>query len=495
MDIKWLQKQNYQIPFNKLLTSFVCLLVPESSKLVKPKLIDFFKSKKFIVDFNLQKEFSYNDLVEMYMLLKKVPFDSFLEKILYLLRIKESSWSFYYLKVKLDKISIPEFIYTSYNYVYMEPKEIKETKKTDILLIEYFYAEKFNLIKNIKIQETFENFKLNSIYAEDEKQKAFGIVKIKDAWFIYDDTKGLYPIKFKINNNVITFLDTKNFSFSKMKNCTLIYLKFKQFEEKIINPYKECNCKTDFGWRQADPYCLSTGICWYDAGMMCFLIPLKSRKIFLSPISKKYNLSEATLYPCAESNASHVKVAHVKKHFNIDATKTGGNILPFMEKIFPLISKNIELTPNTDLMKNNYSSSWWTHSPNLPLYSSSKQLKIIPEDFIPLTKIFILSIQVSKSKIEKIRSTYKGYELISIFIGFLLKGGGHAIAFIKCNDGWYLYDDNLAQDGQNMIPIKTIEKNGFIEFKPVTYRYSLNSYDIYMDLKKTPEDFNLIYCL
>ena len=53
------------------------------------------------------------------------------------------------------------------------------------------------------------------------------------------------------------------------------------------------------GFREIN-FVLSKGICWFDAGMMALIIPMKLRKLLLDPIAKKYNISVELLFPCTD---------------------------------------------------------------------------------------------------------------------------------------------------------------------------------------------------
>lgn len=490
MDIKWLQPKEYQEPYNRLLNSLITLLVPKSGDIIKPLLIDYFKKKNYFFETDLTKSLSGNDLYDLFYQLKKVPFNSAIQKILYIIDQKENSWSFYYTKVNLIDKKIPEFVQYLTHKIILEPKEIKSIKKTNIFAIEYIIKKNFDLLKGIKIQETFENFKINSIYVEIDK--VFSIVKIKNKWFIYDDIEGLIPINFTLTKNIISFDQVKIkdylFCFSNVKSCTLIYLKFKDFEKKIIDPFKECDCKVDLGWRQVDSYCLSDGICWYDASLMALLIPLKSRRLFMDPISKKFNIPKETLFPCKESVKSKEKVEKIIEITKVNAYKDGGSFRVAFKAFYPLISKNERNVIDSKI--------WYPIGVDIPFYHLNKKITAVPNGIDPKTKIFVLEIFANKSPV-KIKSVFKQYELTAIVIGISISGGGHAVAFIKCKGGWYFYDDNLANSGQNMIQLKYTILDNIIDFKPFTYKYSYYSkYDINIDINKMTDDDDicLIYC-
>lgn len=485
MDIKWVQPKEYQVPYNRLLNSLISLLVPKSGDLIKPLLINYFKKSNYFFETDLTKPLSENDLYDLFIQLKKVPFNSAIQKMLYIIDQKENSWSFYYTKVNLSDKKIPEFVQYLTHKIILEPKEIKSIKKTNIFAIEYIIQKNFNLLKDIKIQETFENFKLNSIYVEIDK--VFSIVKIKNKWFIYDDIEGLIPINFTLTKNIISFEQVKIkdylFCFSNVKSCTLIYLKFKDFEKKIIDPFKECDCKVDLGWRQVDSYCLSPGICWYDASLMALLIPLKSRRLFMDPISKKFNIPKETLFPCKESVKSKEKVEKIIEITKVNAYKTGADFKDAFKAFYPLISKNEQNVIDSEI--------WYPIVSNIPFYLLDKKITAVPNGIDPKTKIFVLKISSNKFPV-KIKSVFKQYELTAIFIGIPIKGGNHAVDFIKCKDGWYLYDDNLANSGQNMIQLKYTILDNIIDFKPFTYSY-YSKYNINIDINKVA-NICLIYC-
>ena len=95
------------------------------------------------------------------------------------------------------------------------------------------------------------------------------------------------------------------------------------------------------------------------------------------------------------------------------------------------------------------------------------------------------------------------YKLLSIVINWEIRVNAfHLTSIIKCKDGWYYFDNNLAQDGRSMIKLKVKIEGADIDFLPFTYSYyQLDDNEenlkkkINFDLLKIANGLNFIYCM
>jgi len=470
MDIKWRQENNFDIHLSNLLNSLVVLLAPDSGHIIYPLLN---------LNIYLSRELTYNDYESINSKFNTIPGNTYIDKMLFLMGT-DSSFSFFYIKINVNGTEIAKFSNDS-SSLDIEPKEIKLSPETKLFGINYKF-EHFKLNKNIKIQETFGEFKLNSIYVELDKP--YSIFKVNKIWFLYDDQIGVFNINFNIFDNIIYFdtveLNNKLFCFSQAKSCTLFYLKV----SKSIDPFEECDCRTDIGWLQKDKFCLGRGICWFDAGMMSLMIPLKSRKLFLKPMNKKFKIPEVILFPCRDSLSTPNKYKIIRAITQIEPNTELSDFQIIFSKLYPLISDSILL----DYSSNHYT----TLIRNIPLLVLTRHLSEIPSLIEPQAKIFCIDIRPHIQGF-KILNNYKNYSLISLNIT-IDNNGNHNVAFINCIHGWFFYDNNLAAQYRPMIPIETQIHDNAIYFRNFSYSYLDGNPDIYINLTNTKRII-LVYCL
>lgn len=506
MNINWRQpdlpkniiyNRNNEIIFSKLLNSMISLFVPNSNILFK-KIISEYKLKLY------NTKFSYNDLIILYLKFKTIPGNNFIQKLLYTIG-SDSSISYFYVKIKINNTEISEFISYKSTKIDIEPKDIILSPNTKIFGIQYIF-DNLELKKKLKIQETFKNFKLNSIFTVIEK--AYSIVKIKKIWYIYDDIIGFIVIPYSINKNIIVFEPVKVngliFSFDKVKECVIFYMKYKNIiypkpnvsnypnpdisnnypKPNVSNNYKptifnniymECNCAKDLGWRQlTKQFCMSGGICWFDAGMMALLVPIKLRKIFLESFYKKYKIPKDKLFPCNENfnTNSSDKANFIKSMTNVNVNKDGDGIYKIPQILFSGLDDNIRNIPlylkdKKKFFKYLFNKDIFKYTPRYTLININGY-----DDFDLKYNYFSISLK----NYEPPKENLLGFELQSITVGFELyendEESGHSIALIKCKHGWFLYDDNLALYNKNMIELNPSNVNGCLIFKPIRYNYN-----------------------
>jgi len=485
----WIQAVPYKPQFNTLLNSLVVLLLPDSGKLIKPLLYKHVRLNETKIQAN-------NDLFSVYTDFQKLKGTDYIQKMLYLLKIEKSS-SFYYIKIPVLKKPIPDYLAYTQIRPNIEPKDIILGESTELFGIEYQYNPKYKLLESLKLQETFKNFKLNSIYLRMEK--IYSIVKVKKKWYIYDDEVGLLPIPFEIKKNIIIFgsVKVKNsvFSFNNAIMCTVFYLKYTELSSNKIDVLKECDCDVAYGWRQIDEFCLAQGVCWFDAGMMALMIPLKSRNLFLNPLSKKLNMSETSLYPCTDQLKTSDKLKIISKLTKIDPMRRSGNYLAVFRVLYPLIDKKTDTIFDEDYYYLENSKIAWFSQVNEPLNSITDKINN------PKDKIFVIGV-LKDTYPKIIKSYFKKYTLTAIFLAISTENGpfqDHGVAFVKCKHGWYLFDNNMASRGKPMIKIETEIIKDEIKFKPFSYSYDdileIGEEPIKIDLFKTSFSLGFTYCL
>jgi len=519
--INFNKKDKIIILLSEIINSMIVLFVPDSKKLFKK----FILTHKLKLDY---KNTNYNDLISIYLRFLSLPGNNFIQKILYSLG-PDSSISYYYVKIKINFTEISQFKLSNLKELGVEPKDIILSSSTSLFGIEYVFDD-FNFKKNIKIQETFKNFKLNSIYLKIKKY--YSIIKIENIWYIFDDEIGLKLIPFTITKNIIVFgsVQLKNlfFTFDKIENCIIFYLKDTssilsnvntssilsnekniipkkeiQKSEKKIKIFKnkdgdlilntECDCTKDLGWRQlSGQFCMSHGICWFDAGMMALLIPIKLRKIFLDKFHEKYHIPKDKLFPCVEHFDTPDKETFVKTLTTIDTKKQSSTTYTVPRVLFSALDIDHNKIPlyllkdKDDFNKIKFDSNIFSNDLKY-YYSRINGYK----DFDLSYNFFLISLK--RGYFEHPKNSLLGFCLQSILIAFNLRNDPkkkHAIAFIKCKNGWYLYDDNLPVRNKNMVKLNVSKNNGCLIFDSVQYVYNKVDY-INVDLFNTN---SLIYC-
>lgn len=497
MDIEWRMpnipddvsnKNKVKYHFSEMLNSMVSLFAPDSRKLFK----NFFDDYTF---FDFRKKLCYNDMIKFCNEFIKIPGDDFVQKLLFTIGVNFST-SLYYAKIYVHGTEISEFSAYEKNYTNnVEPMDIELSSETNLFGINYKFKE-CCLFNKIKIQETFKNFKLISIYIIIDK--SYSIVKINEKWYIYDDVIGFNKIPYTLTNNIIIFgkveLNNLTFSFDKVKECIVFYLKETKFN--TINPkfdyYRECDCNDDLGWMQMDKqFCISGGICWFDSGMMSFFIPIKLRKIFLKPFNEKYQIPKDKLFPCNENFYSSDKGEFIKDITNLDVTDKNNKagFITIIKVIFSSIG-NINDIP-LYLIENK--DDIYRVSFKYIFFTSFEEYSLIPVKKFNYKFNFFALYFFANKYFEYPKNIIDGFFLQSILVGFNLyniPNHGHGVAIINCKQGWYLYDDNLAKKNKNMIKLNPSLKNELLYFEPIKYNYNNKKGDIIIDL---PNCVNLIY--
>lgn len=487
LDIKWISPSNITSPdSSELITEIIALFIPDSRRLFNVELIDF--SKKLTNE--------YLNQLKNYLFVEGCC--SYTECLFYLLK-PDKSYSLYYSKIKLKDKELSFFETKSCNILRTEPKEIILDKSNNLFCVDYFSCENHsNIFKTLKIQETYENYKLNSLLVKVSIRnkilnKYLAIIKLNDKWFIYLDTFGFVNISFEIKKNIISFgkvkFDNFIFNFSKVKECRIFYLKYDERSTKFLNVFADCNCRKDNGWRQIDSMDKRSGVCWFDAGMMALLVPLRSRKLFLKPLSKKYNIPEEFLYPCKETQTTFEKYKMIYKMTRINTKKTSSNFLTVFRTLYNALNKpyNIE---EDDYFKDY----------NIPVFYPRNKLDYLTTFIDPESDIFVITaFKKDDTYPDGIKRKFKNYFLISIYIAIKFSEDSdinHAVSFIKCKQGWFLFDDNLTYAGKKMIPIKTETKGDDIIFKEVKYKYwdqDSPGKTIKIDLLNSTQQISLVY--
>ena len=502
MDINW-RSSNEPFKFESdLINSMIALFLPDSKILFK----DFIKKNKIDFSRQLNKDYLYKLKIKI---IKDNNF-SIICNLMSSLKTNNLTYSFFYQKLNYVNLNANFFVTSGSVPFFLEPKEIHFSKKTNFFGIFYNLKENFSCFKNLKIQETYKHFKLNSILFSFNISKLIKInlslVKINELWYVYYEKEGLKVLPFEIKDNIIIFgtvyFKLFKFEFSKVKILTLFYLKYMDKIIKKINPFKECDCSKDLGFMQTTGG-LSKGICWFDASFMALMAPIKLRNIFLKPLSKRFKIPEEQLFPCTDLMKADIKIKLIKKITRINTLKKGRNFLI----VFQYFYKTLNL-PTIPLNKD-YNLNYNKFIKKIPLYSVLREMNFITDFFTPETDLFALwSFQ--KNFPLKIKHKFEKYELLSIVMAFKIPNlphidkryQNHAISIIKCKDGWYYFDDNLARDGRSMIKLKVKIKGDDIEFLPFKYSYyqlddkKINKErQIHIDLFNTANTLIFIYCL
>ena len=510
MELNWILSNRHNVWDSHLITQLVCLLYPESKKLFDLQTNGFGQN-----GFGIKIDFS-RPLTKEYL---KELFDNFysmygsttIRKLMYLLPEDMNTKSFYYKKRKVNKKEINYFIQRPFIYPDIQPKEILLSKETQLFAITFNYVDVSNAkyFKKIKIQDFYNGFNLNSLlvyvnipgkYSVD--LKALSIIKLNNLWFIFIDTLGLFEIPFTIKKNIIYFGNVKlknyTFRFSKIKQAILFYLKTSDYITNKIDIFKECNCGVDYWWRQSNRDANYNGICWFDAGYMGIMVPLISRKLFLKPLAKKLKIPDESLFPCNDIWNTEDKFKIIKDLTNIDPYyRPSGGIQTVFQSLYPLLHK-----PYIVNFKN-----YWK-MPYIPLYYPKMAMEYLTDSIDPTCDIFCIHTgELYYPK--KIKHRFKNYSLTSIGIIFniynisfseaIFSNRLHAISFIKCNTGWFLFDNNIASSGKPMKKLKTQIDGNDISFSDIKYKYhdvslSEEAYPRIRLLKNTCS-IALIYCL
>jgi len=487
--VKKIKKGNI---YSVILNSMIVFFSSKSNKIFKKNF------SKININYSYLLNFLYTlDIIEYfnndeYYLIHKLFYSSGFNSgmLLYQIKLKHKS-----------RFTLPNFRYKTKNIL---------SSSTKFFGVEYLFHNK--LKKNIKIQESFNDFKLFSIYVRIIN--SYTIVKIENIWYIFDENIGYTIIPFTKSENFIIFkpiqLNKLNFSFDKIEECIIFYLRDgsripqRNFIKEInrlkflLKPIKykddfeniECDCNKNFGWQQySSPGC--PGICWFDSGMLAIFIPMKLRKIFLKPVSEHFNIPQGYLFPCAELYNRSYKKQFIKDLVNFNVAEGGNHFYRIITVFFSILDDIKNIPIYEQLSYNTFAHIFFLKKDRYKGNNKFKFNKIIYlKDFNLKYNFFIIS---QSGYFRPPKENLFGFQLQSIVLGFSFGEDYedlHAASFIKCKQGWFFYDDNLALDDQNMIKLKYSIKDGYLIFKPIKYRYiSFYDYDVYynidLDISKT----------
>jgi len=465
-DLKW----KNTIHFSRIINSMIVFFSSKSNKFLKNNFSKYELNYKYIIKFAND----FNFIKYIYNIICSNDFNSGIT--LYHQNIKNNV-----LKFKLPKFK------TFGN----EEKDIILSPSTKFFGVEYLFHKKFK--NNIKIQESFNDFKLFSIYVEIEKY--YSIIKIKNIWYIFDERIGYTIIPFTISKNFIIFepiqLNDSIFSFDKIKYVIIFYLRngsripqtkiIKEINnlDLLLKPIKykddfeniECDCNRSLGWLQhnSPDY---PGSYWFDAGMLAIFIPIKLRKIFLKPASEKFKIPQEYLFPCDEFYNISAKNQLIENLIDFDVNLETSYLLTIPIIFFSALD-DIKKIPLYNQIDKNIFYKLSPKKSKIFFHRSSR--KIYYKDFNLKYNFFIIS-QVGYFQNPK--ENLFDFQLQSIIINFVDDNKNHAVSFIKCKQGWFLYDNDLALNNQDMIKLKYSIKNGYLIFKPFVSFIEFNSSQI-----------------
>jgi len=457
---------------SEIINSLIVLFIPNSRILFE----DFIAKHKIKTDELSLEHHYFPEMMKLYSKFKSFPGNNFIQKIFY--SIGPVSYISYF-EIKVDNPGESEL-----ERINNEP-DLIITPDTILFGFEYKFSN--NLLKNITILDTFGNFKLNSIYAIIDKPISF--IKYQNIWYLFDERFGYIIIPTTVVNQTIVFEPLKIgnliFSMNLIKECVFFYLKENKLSNKLsslvftknptIKDYSvlntECDCTKNIGWKQlSGQFCKSAGVCWFDASMMALLIPLKLRKIFLDKVHKKFDIPKDKLFPCYENYNEKNKGKFIKKLTNVDIDKDLSTIFK-MPLIFFSALDHLDKIPfyltksKNEFMKIFVNPNYFVNDPK---YKYS--YKILNENQLNLSyKFFMIH---SNSYFEYPKEKISNFSLQSITFATFIDDDikqPHLTAFIKCKQGWFLYDNVLAMLNKNMIPLNVLSKNGYLIFKQSNY--------------------------
>lgn len=225
-----------------------------------------------------------------------------------------------------------------------------------------------------------------------------------------------------------------------------------------------CKCDAIIGWKHIK------NSCWFNAIMMALLIPKNSNKIFISFFNEYLNLNNSiNLSYCKEMSKKNLSYL-ITKMFN--KLYKMNNV---MDALLKIIDMYYEIRPGDVTICNNK----YYNQKRLNYFEDVSTSLKLPEkiNFNKSNNFYIIDKSNHPHKVKPF-ITYQNFVLTAIILEIHINSTNihHAISFIKCDEKWYLFDDEIAEKNKPLIKIKYNIKNNQIQFNIIKYEKYLTNF-------------------
>lgn len=238
-------------------------------------------------------------------------------------------------------------------------------------------------------------------------------------------------------------------------------------KEIKLNESKECDCENISGFDHME-------LSWFDTVMMALLIPLKTRLLTLTALTKNFNVPEEFLLPC-DYSAKNVYNHIISNSSDLDI-ETPATINEFLNDLFLFFPNCCDQTnlEEDDIKKVSCCCIFFDASFDKPI---PRRINVSPFT----TPIFcFLKIEDELTDFD-LYETYNDFSLTTIIHEhFFPDGKKQNLAYLKCKDRWYLYDNERHLQNEPLMPLQTEVINNVIKFNNYVFKPQRYSFYIYV---------------